>query len=80
MQALGWRWSTRVWVLPDAPLVTSGPYRFFRHPIYLGVSLELAGLPVAFGLWRTALAVGALNAVAVLVRIRFEERALGVRG
>src|SRR5262249_31993331 len=29
---LGERWSTRIVVLPGAPLVTSGPYRFARHP------------------------------------------------
>lgn len=79
MTNLGWRWNTRVFVLPQAPLVASGPYRFLRHPIYVGVSLELAGLPAAFGLWRTSLALTALNGFAVLRRIRLEERALGLR-
>ncbi len=78
MAALRGRWSTRVFVLPDAPLVTTGPYRFLRHPIYLGVSLELAGLPLAFGLWRTAAVVAVLNALALRRRIRLEEKALGL--
>lgn len=78
MAALGWRWSTRVWVLPHAPLVTGGPYRFLRHPIYLGVALELAGLPLALGLWRTAAGLSVVHLAAVRRRIRKEERALGL--
>jgi methyltransferase len=74
--SLGPRYTTRIVVLPTAPLVAGGPYRFLRHPIYAGVTLALAGFPLAFGLWGTALAVGALNAVALARRIRFEDRAL----
>lgn len=77
--SLGRRWNTRVYVLPDAPLVASGPYRVLRHPNYVGVALELAGLPLAFGLWRTALALTVLDALALARRIRVEERALGPR-
>jgi len=32
--------------------VTTGPYRFIRHPMYVGVILQLAGMPLALGsLW-----------------------------
>ena len=75
MAALGPRWSTRVWVVPGEVPVRTGPYRFLRHPIYLGVALELAGLPIAFGLWWTLAGVGALHAVALARRIRREEAA-----
>jgi methyltransferase len=75
MAALGPRWSTRVWVVPGEAPVRSGPYRFLRHPIYLGVALELAGLPLAFGLWGTLLAVGILHLAALARRIRREEAA-----
>ncbi|HEX2066558.1 MAG TPA: isoprenylcysteine carboxylmethyltransferase family protein [Candidatus Thermoplasmatota archaeon] len=80
MAALGWRWNTRVYVLPEAPLVATGPYRFLRHPIYLGVALELAGFPLLFGLWGTLLGIGLLHLPALLRRIRLEEGALGLRG
>src|SRR5437867_4235791 len=41
MRALGDRWSTRVLVLPGAPLVRHGPYRWLRHPNYVAVVIEL---------------------------------------
>jgi methyltransferase len=79
MATLGWRWNTRVYVLPAAPLVAGGPYRILRHPIYIGVILELAGFPLAFGLWGTLVVVAMLHPVVLLRRIRSEEHALGLR-
>ena len=32
---LGGRWTTRVIILPGAPLVAGGPYRFISHPNYV---------------------------------------------
>lgn len=74
MAALGPRWSTRVFVL-DGPLVRRGPYRFLRHPIYVGVCLELAGFAMAFGLWATMAGATLLNLLALRRRIRIEEGA-----
>ncbi len=39
---LGERWTTRIIVLPGAPLVRAGPYRFLKHPNYLVVAIEIA--------------------------------------
>ena len=47
---LGRRWTTRIIVLPGAPLVRRGPYRFLSHPNYVVVAAEIAVLPLAFGL------------------------------
>jgi len=80
MAVLGWRWNTRVYVLPRAPLVTRGPYRWFRHPIYVGVALELFWFPFLFGLWGTAILVSIVHPFALLRRIRLEETALGMPG
>ena len=77
LASLGPRWTTRIIVLPDAPLVRRGPYRWVNHPNYLVVIAEIAVLPLVFGLWRVALTFSALNAVALAVRIRAENRALG---
>lgn len=74
---LGDRWSTRVIVVPGSKPVTGGPYRFLRHPNYLAVVLEMACLPLAWGLWRIALVFTLGNAAILAFRIRDEERALG---
>ena len=76
LSSLGPRWTTRIIVLPGAPLVRRGPYRFLDHPNYAVVVGEIAVLPLVFGLWRTALVFSLLNAALLTVRIREENRAL----
>jgi methyltransferase len=76
LATLGERWTTRIIVLPGAPLVARGPFRFVRHPNYLVVIAEIALLPLAFGLWQVALIFSLLNAAVLTVRIRAEEKAL----
>ena len=77
LTSLGPRWTTRIIVLPDAPLVKAGPYRFVSHPNYVVVASEIAVLPLVWGLWPVALIFSALNAAILAVRIREENRALG---
>jgi methyltransferase len=74
--ALGLRWSYRVLVLPDAPLVTTGPYAHLRHPNYLAVFGEIAGFAMMVDAVWTG--VGSLLLFRVLVRrrIAIEENAL----
>lgn len=74
---LGPRWNVRVIVLPGAPPVTGGPYRFIRHPNYVAVVLEILLLPLVHGAYLTAIAFTLANAALLAVRIRAEERALG---
>jgi methyltransferase len=74
---LGPRWTTRIIVLPQAPLVRRGPYRFVNHPNYAVVVGEIAVLPLVFGLWKVALLFSLVNAAVLLIRIREENRALG---
>lgn len=57
----------------EAALQTTGPYRFVRHPIYLGWLLLVFGTPV-MTLSRWTFAV--LSTVYLLVGISLEERAL----
>ena len=73
---LGERWTTRIIVIPGAPLVRAGPYRFMSHPNYAVVAAEIFVLPAAFGLWSFALVFSALDAAALAVRIRAESAAL----
>jgi methyltransferase len=73
---LGPRWNTRVVVVPGLPLVTSGPYRWFKHPNYVAVVVEGLALPLVHTAWITALAFTVLNAAVLSVRIRCENAAL----
>jgi methyltransferase len=77
VRALGERWNTRVIVVPGQAPVTSGPFRYLRHPNYLAVVMELACLPMIRGLWITALGFSVGNAVLLSIRIPIEEHALG---
>jgi methyltransferase len=70
------RWTTRIIVLPGAPLVTHGPYRFIRHPNYAIVVGEIAALPLALGMPFYAAVFSVLNAAVLFVRIRAENDAL----
>ena len=64
-------------VLPGTKeLITRGIYKYFLHPMYLGISLTLLGLTLAcgssFGIIYLAMVVLPVN----LVRARLEEKAL----
>jgi len=74
--SLGERWTTRIIVLPGAPLVRRGPYRLLAHPNYAIVVGEIALLPLVFGLPLIAFVFTILNAVILTIRIREENRAL----
>ena len=64
-------------VLPDAPLVRRGPYRFLHHPNYVAVVAEGIALPLIHTAWLTALCFTIANALLLTVRIRVENQALG---
>lgn len=74
--SLGPRWTTRIIVLPGAPLVASGPYRFVSHPNYIVVVGEIAVLPMVFGLPLYALLFTILNGIVLTIRISAENKAL----
>jgi methyltransferase len=73
---LGHQWNTRVVVIPDAPRVTGGPYRFFSHPNYVAVVVEGIALPLVHTAWVTAVVFTVLNAVVLRTRIGVENTAL----
>ncbi len=76
MRTLGSRWTTRIIVVPERPLVSAGPYRFLSHPNYAVVAAEIAVLPLVLGLPLLAAIFTILNAAVVAIRIRAENRAL----
>ena len=73
---LGPAWTFRVIVVPGAPLIKSGPYRFVRHPNYIAVVGELVAVALM-----TGSRIGSPIAVVgfgllMLKRIAVEQRAL----
>lgn len=74
---LGRNWAGHLSIQHDHQLVQDGPYRFCRHPIYVGLMIAYAG---------TALAIGTLTAflapvaafLAFRCKSRIEELQLGV--
>jgi methyltransferase len=77
VSTLGERWNTRIIVTPEKAPVTSGPYRFMRHPNYLAVAIEIAAVPMIGGAIFTAIVFLIGNALILAVRIPAEERAMG---
>ena len=73
---LGPMFTRFVQILPGHRLVTSGPYRFVRHPSYSGLLLFFTGLGVALGDWLSVAVMVVVPALGVLYRIRVEEEAL----
>ena len=80
LQTLGERWTTRIIMTPWAAPVTSGPFRFVRHPNYLVVAFELPCVSLALGLVWHALIFGVLNLMMIAWRIRSENAAFHALG
>jgi len=73
---LGRFWTFRVIVVPGATLVSRGPYRFLRHPNYVGVIGELVGVGLLTGAVVSGPIATALFAALLRRRVAVEERAL----
>ena len=78
ISTLGVRWTYRVLVLPDVPLVNRGPYRLIRHPNYVGVVGELVGMALVTGARWTGPLGTILFSWLLWRRITAENRALGL--
>jgi protein-S-isoprenylcysteine O-methyltransferase Ste14 len=57
-------------------LVTSGPFRFSRNPMYLGVTVMLFAVTLWFGTWPILIAPAGFWGFMSLVRIPYEEALL----
>lgn len=76
IRALGIHWNTEVVDSASLGVVSSGPFRWVRHPNYLGVFVELVALPLVHTAWITALAAAAGNVFVLRNRLHIEERVL----
>ena len=74
--ALGERWTFRVLVPPGSSTTARGPYRVLRHPNYVAVAGELAGIAIAVHAVVTGVPAVAGFAWLMRRRVAVEERAL----
>jgi len=69
---LGRNWSGRITIKVGHELVTSGPYRIIRHPIYTGILGLYAGTAIVIGEWHAAVGL-AVAVVTYWRKMRLEE-------
>ena len=75
---LGRNWSDKVVLKVNHELVRSGPYAYFRHPIYSGVLLGVLGTGLVVGEWRGILAF-CLLLVNYSIKAKKEEQILAAQ-
>jgi methyltransferase len=76
--SLGKFWNTKIYHIPNVPLLKQGPYNYIRHPNYIIVIAEIAVIPLAFHLYYTAIIFTLLNTIMLFVRIKEENKALQI--
>jgi len=76
IHTLGAHWNVQVMDSARLGVVTSGPYRWVRHPNYSAVFAELLALPLIHTAWITALAGSAEHAWVLRGRVAAEEKVL----
>jgi protein-S-isoprenylcysteine O-methyltransferase Ste14 len=72
---LGRLWSSGVAVKADHDMVTAGPYRLVRHPIYSGILLSILATAAIRGTSAAVLGSAAIG-FALFIKARAEERFL----
>jgi methyltransferase len=73
---LGTHWNVQVMASTGLGVVTSGPFRWVRHPNYVAVFVELLALPLVHTAWVTALVGSILHVLVLRRRIALEESVL----
>ena len=76
--SLGKFWNTRIYHIPNLPLIKRGPYKYFKHPNYAVVIAEIAVIPMIFHLYLTAIVFTLFNLIMLFVRIKEENKALRI--
>ncbi|MEW5939887.1 MAG: isoprenylcysteine carboxylmethyltransferase family protein [Chloroflexota bacterium] len=71
--ALGENWSDHPRMIKGQGLVTNGPYRFIRHPIYAAILLVLSSTFLLSANWMIGLLWLGMTALEISSRIRYEE-------
>lgn len=74
--SLGVYWNTKVLVVPGSQRVSTGPYKYLKHPNYIAVILEIAVIPLIFSCYLTSILFSIVNLILIRRRIEIEENAL----
>jgi methyltransferase len=76
ISTLGQHWNVQVMDSTRLGVISSGPFRFVRHPNYAAVFMEMLALPLIHTAWITALAGSLMHVVVLGQRLSTEERVL----
>lgn len=76
VRTMGKHWNVQIMNSTSLGVVTSGPFRFVRHPNYAAVFLEMLSLPLVHTAWITALLGSIAYMVTISQRIALEENVL----
>jgi protein-S-isoprenylcysteine O-methyltransferase Ste14 len=76
IRTLGQYFVCRVLVQPDQTVVSSGPYRWLRHPSYTGLWLEMVGVGLSTGNAASIATCAIMPLISITTRINEEERQL----
>jgi protein-S-isoprenylcysteine O-methyltransferase len=73
---LGKFFTAQVQIQANHQLIKAGPYRYIRHPSYLGILVLALGLGIAVANWISLLLCILLPFIGIMQRIRVEEKEL----
>ena len=76
IRTLGEHWNVQVMNSTGMGVVTTGPFRYVRHPNYAAVFVEMLALPLIHCAWITAIAGTVAHIVVLSQRLATEERVL----
>ncbi len=75
-RTLGRFFTFTVMTSANQPVITTGPYRFVRHPSHAGLLLIIAGIGFSYGNWLSLACLIFFPLIGFVYRIRVEEAAL----
>ena len=75
-RTLGKYFTGDVKAMPDQPVITSGPYRWVRHPSYTAGMMMFIGIGLALGSWVSFVLLTIATIATYSYRVAVEERVL----
>jgi methyltransferase len=76
IRTMGQHWNVQVVDSTELGVVTSGPFRYVRHPNYAAVFVEMLALPMIHTAWITATFGAVAHVIVLMQRLSAEERVL----